>query len=119
MFCHSPGQIGGIAFSTHWQFLETIRAWGLKTNPLNTRCAGADAVVEFHRDIARRRAELPYEVDGVVAKVNSLASQHQLGEVSRSPRWAIAYKFKAQQGRTRVINIVPSVGRTGAITPVA
>lgn len=119
MFCYGPGEIVGISFATHWEFLETLRAWGLKTNPLNRICDGVDAVVEYHRDVAARRAELPYEVDGVVAKVNNLGLQRQLGEVSRSPRWAIAYKFAAQQGRTRIKNILPSVGRTGIITPVA
>ncbi len=119
MFCYAPGEIVGLDFPTHWAFLETLRAWGLKTNSLNTPCRGGDAVVQYHRDMAAQRTDLPYEVDGVVAKVNSFAVQRQLGEVSRSPRWAIAYKFKAQQGTTRVKAIVPSVGRTGTITPVA
>ena len=119
MFAYAPGHIVGIDFKSHAEFLRTLGMWGLKVNPLNKLCHGADAVVQYHRDMAAQRAELPYEVDGVVAKVNSFALQRQLGEVSRSPRWAIAYKFKAQQGRTRVTNIVPSVGRTGAITPVA
>jgi DNA ligase (NAD+) len=119
MFCYAPGEIVGLDLKTHWHCLEALRAWGLKTNPLNTICHGADAVVAYHRQVAAQRAALPYEVDGVVAKVNSFALQRQLGEVSRSPRWAIAYKFKAQQGRTRVTAIVPSVGRTGTITPIA
>jgi DNA ligase (NAD+) len=91
----------------------------LKTNRENRICTGAEQVIEYHRDIAERRAELPYEVDGIVAKVNAIAVQRRVGEVSRSPRWAIAYKFKAEQGRTRIRNIVPSVGRTGAVTPTA
>jgi len=119
MFCYAPGDIAGAALDTHWNFLASLRAWGLKTNPLNTMCHGADAVVQYHRRIAAERPDLPYDVDGVVAKVNSFALQRQLGEVSRSPRWAIAFKFKAQQATTRVKNIVPSVGRTGAITPIA
>ena len=119
MFCYAPGEVVGTAFDSHWHFLDSLRAWGLKTNPLNTICRGADAVVQYHRKIAAERAALPYDADGVVAKVNSFALQRQLGEVSRSPRWAIAFKFKAQQGRTRVKAIVPSVGRTGTITPTA
>jgi len=119
MFCYAPGEIAGAEFDSHWHFLHALQAWGLKTNPLNQICHGADAVVAYHRTVAAQRAELPYEVDGVVAKVNSFALQRQLGEVSRSPRWAIAFKFKAQQGTTRVKAIVPSVGRTGAITPIA
>jgi DNA ligase (NAD+) len=119
MFCYAPGQIDGAEFDSHWHFLRALQAWGLKTNPLNKICHGADSVVEYHRTMAAQRPELPYEVDGVVAKVNSFAVQRQLGEVSRSPRWAIAFKFKPQQGTTRVKAIVPSVGRTGAITPIA
>ncbi|HVO22351.1 MAG TPA: NAD-dependent DNA ligase LigA [Candidatus Margulisiibacteriota bacterium] len=119
MFCYAPGQIVGAEFDSHWHFLETIRAWGLKTNPRNRRCHGADAVIAYHRETAEARTTLPYEVDGVVAKVNSFALQRQLGEVSRSPRWAIAYKFAAQQATTKVKAIAPSVGRTGTITPVA
>lgn len=119
MFCYAPGQVIGMDLKSHWHFLETIRSWGLKTNSWNTVCAGGDAVVEYHRDMATKRTDLPYEVDGIVAKVNRFDLQRQLGEVSRSPRWAVAYKFKAQQGTTKIKDIVPSVGRTGVITPVA
>jgi len=119
VFFHSAGLIDGAAFDSHWQFLSALQAWGLRVNPLNRLCRGADAVVAYHEEIAATRATLAYEADGVVAKVNALELQRRLGEVSRSPRWAIAFKFKAQQGKTRVRNIVPSVGRTGAITPVA
>ena len=119
MFCYAPGQIDAIDLVSQAQFLDTIRSWGLRVNPHNRLCRGADAVIAYHRDIAAQRGDLPYEVDGVVAKVNSTAAQRQLGEVSRSPRWAIAYKFAAQQATTRVLDIIPSVGRTGTITPVA
>ena len=119
MFCYAPGNMSGAEFDTHWALLAALRTWGLKTNPLNRVCRGGDEVVAYHREMAERRGALPYDVDGVVAKVNALACQRQLGEVSRSPRWAIAYKFRAQQATTRVKNILPSVGRTGVITPVA
>jgi DNA ligase (NAD+) len=119
IFCYAPGHIIGPALHDHWHFLEALQAWGLRTNPLNKRCRGPDAVVTYHRKMAERRPELPYDVDGIVAKINSFELQRQLGEVSRSPRWAIAYKFKAQQATTRITNILPSVGRTGTITPVA
>jgi DNA ligase (NAD+) len=119
MFCYAPGDMTGLPFETHWDFLEGLKAWGFKTNPLNRRCKGADAVVAYHAEMERRRAELDYDVDGVVAKVDRFDYQRRLGEVSRSPRWAIAFKFKAQQAITRVIDIIPSVGRTGIITPVA
>jgi DNA ligase (NAD+) len=119
LFCYAPGQIIGVILDSHWEFLDALRRWGLKTNPRNRICHGAGAVADYHRAIANERAGLPYEVDGIVAKVNRFALQRQLGEVSRSPRWAIAYKFAAQQATTLVTAIVPSVGRTGTITPVA
>jgi DNA ligase (NAD+) len=108
-----------VAIKSQWEFLERLRDWGLRVNAESRRCRGADAIVEYHGDIAARRAELPYDADGIVVKINSFDQQRQLGEVSRSPRWAIAFKFKAQQRRTRILNIIPSVGRTGAITPTA
>ena len=119
LFIHSAGLTEGAPFASHWEFLAALRSWGLKTNPLNQRCTGAEALIAYHADMAAKRAALPYEVDGVVAKVNATDLQRRLGEVSRSPRWAIAFKFKAQQGETQVRNIVPSVGRTGILTPVA
>ncbi|MBI3784635.1 MAG: NAD-dependent DNA ligase LigA [Deltaproteobacteria bacterium] len=119
MFCYAPGDLTGVAAKTHWEFLELLHACGLKTNPLSRRCAGAEAVIEFHREMVERRMSLDYDVDGIVAKVNRFDQQRQLGLVSRSPRWAIAYKFKAQQATTRVNNILPSVGRTGTVTPIA
>ncbi|GIW45375.1 MAG: DNA ligase [Candidatus Binatia bacterium] len=119
MFCYAPGDTTGLPFDTHWDFLEGLKAWGFKTNPLNQRCKGADAVIAYHAEMEKRRATLDYDVDGVVAKVDRFDYQRRLGEVSRSPRWAIAFKFKAQQAITRVVDIIPSVGRTGIITPVA
>jgi DNA ligase (NAD+) len=116
---HSAGQVEGAAFGSHWAFLAALRHWGLRASTLNHRAVGADAVVAFHAEMARRREDLPYEVDGIVAKVDDIAQQQRLGEVSRSPRWAIAFKFKAQRGETRVRNILASVGRTGILTPVA
>lgn len=116
---HSAGLVEGASFASHWEFLAALRGWGLRTSALNRLVAGEEAVADYHADIERRREALPYEVDGVVAKVNDLALQRRLGEVSRSPRWAIAFKFKAQQGETRVRDIVASVGRTGILTPVA
>ena len=119
IFFHSAGQIEDVAFRTHFEFLTALQQWGLKANPLNRVLPDATAVIRYHRELAEQRPALPYEVDGVVIKVNSFELQRRLGEVSRSPRWAVAYKFKAQQGTTVVKNIVPSVGRTGVITPVA
>jgi DNA ligase (NAD+) len=119
MFCHSPGHIEGAAFDTHWELIVAIGRWGLKTNPLNRLCRGTEKVLQYYRDLAEKRDTLPYDADGVVVKVNRFELQRRLGEVSRSPRWAIAYKFKAQQGTTRILDILASVGRTGALTPTA
>jgi len=119
VYFHSAGQVEGASFETHSEFLAALESWGLKVNPENRICRGAAAVVDYHRRLERRRDSLDFEVDGVVAKVDALAQQRQLGEVSRSPRWAVAFKFKAQQATTVVRDIVPSVGRTGVITPVA
>ncbi len=119
IFVHGFGLLEGAGFPTHWELLHALRDWGLKTNPLNRLCQGANEVIAYHADTAARRGELEYEVDGIVAKVNRLDLQRRLGEISRSPRWAIAFKFEARQGTTVVRNIWPSVGRTGALTPIA
>ncbi|MBF6560677.1 MAG: NAD-dependent DNA ligase LigA [Candidatus Binataceae bacterium] len=119
IFCHSPGVIEGLEYSSQWEFLQGIKALGLRINPLTRICAGVAEVIAYWNDLTARRHELDYEADGVVAKVNSFALQNQLGEVSRSPRWAIAYKFKAQQAETVVREIAVQVGRIGSLTPVA
>jgi len=119
IFCHSPGMIEGIEFKSQWDFLQGIKALGLRVNPLTCVCASVEGVVAFWNDLTERRHQLDYEADGVVAKVNSFALQDQLGEVSRSPRWAVAYKFKAQQAETVVRDIEVQVGRIGSLTPVA
>lgn len=119
IFCHSPGTMEGISFASQWEFLEGIRAFGLRVNPLSRRCRNVDEVLSYWNELTEKRHDLDYEADGVVAKVNSFELQNRLGEVSRSPRWAVAYKFKAQQAETRVNEIVVYVGRIGALTPVA
>jgi DNA ligase (NAD+) len=120
IFCHSAGVVSyGHAFETQWDFLQGIKELGLKINPETRLCHGVDEVLEYWRQITEKRDHLPYEADGIVAKVNSFALQEQLGEVSRSPRWAVAYKFKAQQAETRVNKIAVYVGRIGSLTPVA
>ena len=119
IFCHSPGVMEGIAFASQWDFLAGMSGFGLRVNPLSRRCRNVDEVLAYWNELTARRHELAYEADGVVAKVNSFALQQQLGEVSRAPRWAVAYKFKAQQAETRVREISVQVGRIGALTPVA
>jgi DNA ligase (NAD+) len=119
IFCHTPGVIDGLEFASQREFLEGIKELGLKVNPLSRVCRNVEAVLDYWNELTEKRNELDYEADGVVAKVNSFAVQEQLGEVSRSPRWAIAYKFKAQQAETRVREISVQVGRIGSLTPVA
>jgi DNA ligase (NAD+) len=118
VFLYAPGVIEGVTFKSQWEFLQGIKALGLRVNPRSRVCAGVEAVLEYWNEVTEKRHELDYEADGVVAKVNSYALQEQLGEVSRSPRWAIAYKFKAQQAETVVEKIDVQVGRIGSLTPV-
>jgi DNA ligase (NAD+) len=119
IFIYGRGETRGLDVDTQWGFLESCRALGLKVNPLARRCRGADEVRAYVRDLGARRDALPYEIDGVVVKVDSFALQERLGAVSRSPRWAIAYKFEAHQEVTRLLDVRVQVGRTGALTPVA
>src|SRR5216684_3815635 len=119
IFCHTPGVIEGVKFESQWEFLQGIKTYGLKINPLTRVCKNVQEVLDYWNDTSEKRHELDYEADGVVAKVNSFTIQEQLGEVSRSPRWAVAYKFKAQQAETRVREISVQVGRIGSLTPVA
>ncbi len=119
IFCYAPGEVIGYEFTSQSDFLETIPKWGLPANTLAGKVRGVEGVIDFYRDMAARRDSLPYEIDGVVVKVDSFAVQRDLGEKTRSPRWAIAYKFPPRQAVTVVEDIVPQVGRTGVITPVA
>jgi DNA ligase (NAD+) len=119
LFCHSSASLEGLDVSTHWDFLERARAFGLRTNPANRLCHSLEEAFRFYDETESQRETLPHEIDGVVLKVNSLVLQRRLGTRDRSPRWAIAYKFKPRQATTRVLDIWPSVGRTGVITPIA
>ena len=119
IFCYGLGRRDGMAFDTQWEMLQGLSRWGFKVNPLCERCQGIDAALAYYERLSDRREELPYEIDGVVFKVDSLALQEALGTRSRSPRWAIAYKFAPKQAVTRIREIAVQVGRTGALTPVA
>jgi DNA ligase (NAD+) len=119
IFCYQAGLIEDIEFETHSAFLAAVKSWGLPVNPLIKTVTGADQMVVYHQSIEAQRDELPYEIDGTVFKLNRIEDRTQLGERSRSPRWAIAGKFKAKQATTIVTDIEVQVGRTGAITPVA
>lgn len=119
VFCYAPGVIDGAEFAAQREFLDALAAWGLPINPLVKQVRGIDGTVAFFRELQERRDALPYEIDGMVIKVDSFAVQRELGEKSRSPRWAVACKFPPRQAVTVVENIIPSVGRTGVVTPVA
>ena len=106
-------------FSTHWETLIALKSMSFRTNPANSLLSSMAEVVTYCQEMERRRHNLDYEADGVVIKVNSLEQQRRSGYTSRHPRWAIAFKFAAHQGTTRVKDIIVGVGRTGALTPVA
>ena len=118
-FAYAWGEATAPIAETHWQALQRFRAWGFRVNPLSKLCRGVDEVLAFHRDMAAQRAELPYDIDGVVYKVNDLDLEERLGFAARAPRWAIAHKFPAQQAQTVLKEIVIQVGRQGSLTPVA
>jgi DNA ligase (NAD+) len=117
IFFYEVGE--GAAFATHWEKLARLRELGLRTNPENRLCESLDEVRAAYRDLVARRHEIPYEIDGAVVKVDSEDQRRRLGAVSRTPRWAIAWKFPAEEEATIVEDIFVSVGRTGALTPVA
>jgi len=119
VFLYALGAVSGPVAGSQAELLETLKTWGLRVNPDVQTCAGIDAVIAFVAEWTDKKATLPYDIDGIVVKVNDFALQQDLGAVARTPRWAIAFKFPALQGRTRIIDIVAQVGRTGAITPVA
>lgn len=119
IFFHGYGSVEGVTFTSHMEFREAIQRWGLKPVPLGRVCAGLEEIFRYRDEMETVRDELPYEIDGLVVKVNSTALQQRLGQIARSPRWAIAYKFKARQAVTRILDIQPQVGRTGTLTPGA
>jgi len=110
---------GGATPPTHWETMEYLKSLGFKVNPNNRLLTSIEQVEEFHHTWVERRESLPYEADGIVVKLNSLDLQRQLGNIGHEPRWAIAYKFPAVQGTTRLIDIGISVGRTGTLNPYA
>ncbi len=119
LFVYTVGAVDGMEFKTQQQLLNTYQIWGLPVNPNVRLCNGITECLQFISEWETRKETLGYDIDGVVVKVNSFAMQRELGQVSRSPRWAIAYKYPAMQVQTRVERIEVQVGRTGAITPVA
>jgi DNA ligase (NAD+) len=118
-FAYAWGETSAPFAQTHEEALARFQDWGFTVNPRSCRCIGLAAINDFYRGIAAVRAELPYDIDGVVYKVNDLALQQRLGMVSRAPRWALAHKFPAQQAQTMLNDILIQVGRMGSLTPVA
>jgi DNA ligase (NAD+) len=118
-FAYAWGEMSAMPANTQMGMVEKFREWGFPTNPLMTRLTSVDDILAHYREIGLRRAELPYDIDGVVYKVDSLELQQRLGFRSRSPRWATAHKFPAEQAMTTLTAIDIQVGRTGALTPVA
>jgi DNA ligase (NAD+) len=119
IYCYGLGEVRGYTFKTQWDILQTLPRWGLRTNPYVRRCRNIDDVLAYHQEMNEKRETLPYEIDGIVIKVDDIDLQMRLGEISRSPRWALAFKFQPKQETTRILDIVAQVGRTGALTPVA
>jgi DNA ligase (NAD+) len=110
---------GRFLHESHWESLQSLKKMGFKVNPHARQCAGLDDVLEFFLSWQEKRESLPYDIDGLVVKVDSIRQQQILGWTSKAPRWAIAFKFPAQQATTSVEDIGVQVGRTGALTPVA
>lgn len=119
IFCYGLGTAEGLAAETQGAVLDALRGLGLRVNPQIRRDVRIEEALAFYTELSQRRYELPYDIDGMVIKLDRLEDQKRLGTTSRSPRWAMAYKFAAVQETTRVLGIEVQVGRTGALTPVA
>jgi len=118
-FAYAWGEASKLPAATQSGMLQAFKDWGFRVNPLTRRCSTTEEILKFYRDLESRRASLGYDIDGVVYKVDDLKLQERLGFVSRSPRWAIAHKFAAEQAETILQGIDIQVGRTGKLTPVA
>ena len=118
-FAYAWGEHSTDFAETQWEALQRLKAWGFPVNERSRRVEGAEGLISVYRELERDRATLGYDIDGVVYKVDRLDWQRRLGFVARSPRWAIAHKFPAQQATTILEGIDIQVGRTGSLTPVA
>ncbi|HRS96800.1 MAG TPA: NAD-dependent DNA ligase LigA [Smithella sp.] len=119
IFLYQIGEAKDVSFMSHREALLALQEWGFPVNPLVEKKADIDACLEYYKKIGEKRESLPYEIDGIVLKVDDLTLQKKLGNVSRNPRWALACKFPAAQATTVVEDIQVGVGRTGILTPVA
>ena len=119
IYCYEPGEINGKNFEKHSDFLSALKDWGFPVNHEIKLVKNIEDIISYHKTLEEKRLSLPYEIDGTVFKVNSINQREILGLRSRSPRWAIAGKFKAEQVTSEIVAITASIGRTGAVTPVA
>jgi DNA ligase (NAD+) len=119
IYCYTFGRMEGITVGSQIELLETFLRLGIRVNPLYRLCNGIDEAISVYEEFQEHRDTLPYEADGMVIKVNDFAAQKALGTIARSPRWAIAGKYPAEQGITKLKDIIVQVGRTGVLTPVA
>jgi len=120
LWVYGTGRVEGVSFATHWEELRLLAGWGFPVNWEGSRlCRDTGEVIDFHRSMEAAKDSFPFEVDGIVVKVNDRNLQRELGEISRSPRWAVAAKFSPDRAETTVTDIIVSVGRTGTLTPVA
>ena len=119
LFTYSLGALDGIDVDTHLEALALLKKFGFPVNPHTTECKNIDAVIDYCQSWSDRRFQLPYETDGLVLKVNSFEQRERLGSTSKSVRWARAFKFPAEQARTRLLSVETSVGKYGELTPVA
>lgn len=118
-FAYAAGELSEPVAQSHWGWLETLKSWGFPVNARARLCRNVDELLDVHADIGKDRADLPYDIDGVVYKIDDYGLQERLGTVSRAPRWAVAHKYPAEQAQTVLEDIAIQVGRTGALTPVA
>jgi len=118
-FCHGLGRFEGVSLHSQTDFVSALPQWGLKANPRFEKLTSKADVLEYFRATQSLRDDLPFEIDGIVLKINDFSHQRELGTVGRTPRWAIAFKFKAREAITKLEAVEFQVGRTGAITPVA
>ena len=119
MYTYGTGRVEGKRLTSHWETIGYLKDLGLNVSQYVRLCNDPDDVLRFYQEILKIRNDLDYEIDGIVIKVNDFGLQEKIGELSRSPRWAVAWKFPAQQEHTKVMDIRVNVGRTGAVTPVA
>ncbi|MDQ1330052.1 MAG: ligase [Thermodesulfobacteriota bacterium] len=119
IFFYGTGESEGLDIESHWDRLCALKELGFRINPHIKPKIKIDGVLEYYSELERKRYELPYDIDGMVIKTDSIGIQVRLGQTARSPRWAVAYKFKAVQETTKILDISVQVGRTGTLTPVA